>query len=284
MFNSYIGLNISRILLFFLMPVQDMLFGACLNPAFIAVLRKNASKPEPLELIEVETFKVRFQDCCQARDAEKAKDKVLAKEPDVEMDEATKIERGVAPPTPGKYQKGTPEYWTATAAQLCDIYVLLHAEPQTEAAMVKAIAESSLAPTSIRGKPGRSCVLIHLDTQLIGEASKRPAYKLPPIPDGLMSKLLTAALKARGAQPVKGSTHFDAPIEGDVVLLNDGGRNDADACLSHFKTGKTRRPVNAHIDHWDLSLVISQETLKLKRKKNRGALNQALFFLAMTKT
>ena len=256
-----------------------MLFGACLNPAFIAVLRKNASKPEPLELIEVETFKVRFQDCCQARDAEKAKDKVLANEQqEVEMDEATKIERGFVPPTPGKYQKGTAEYWTATAAQLCDIYVLLHVEPVTEAAMVKAISESSLAPTSIRGKAGKSCVLTHLDTQLIGEASKRPAYKLPPIPDGLMSKLLTAALKARGAQPVKGSTHFDLPIEGDVVLLNDAGRRD-DSTLSHFKTGKTRLPVNAHIDHWDLSLIISQDTLKQKRKKNRGALNQAPFIL-----
>lgn len=193
---------------------QDLLFGNSLNSAMIAVLKKNPTKPEPLELCEVETFSLRMRECTKEKDAETASEKALAgmseeAEHAREDDECTKIAKGAIPATPSRYTKGSVEHFTATAAELLNIYCLLQPEPSTESALIKMISESPLSPSKVKGVPGKSAVLIYLDTQLIGESNKKPALRLPPIQPGLLQKLITCALKARGSSPVGKSTQVD---------------------------------------------------------------------------
>ncbi|CAJ1437032.1 unnamed protein product [Effrenium voratum] len=280
------GLKVSSIKALKLM--EDLLFGNSLNSAMIAVLKKNPTKPEPLELCEVETFSLRMRECTKEKDAETASEKALAgmseeAEHAREDDECTKIAKGAIPATPSRYTKGSVEHFTATAAELLNIYCLLQPEPSTESALIKMISESPLSPSKVKGVPGKSAVLIYLDTQLIGESNKKPALRLPPIQPGLLQKLITCALKARGSSPVGKSTQVDTPIEGDMIVVNDGGRARDDQVLAPFKSARTRGSVSPHLEHWELSLIISQDSVKQKKRKSRGALNQVMKFHFITK-
>ena len=70
-------------------------------------------------------------------------------------------------------------------------------------------------------------------------------------------------------------TQVDCPIEGDIVIVNDGGRGN-DLCLAPFRSAKTRgtRDVNGYLEIFDLNVVISQDSIKSKKKRNRGPVNQ----------
>ncbi|CAK9073137.1 unnamed protein product [Durusdinium trenchii] len=193
-----------------------------------------------------------------------------------EESESTKLAKGLIKPEPSKYTRGSEEHFTATAAQFLNIYVGLMPQPETDAAFVKMIQESCLGPSNVKGVPAKNAVLIYCDSQLIGESLKRPSTRLPPIEDNLLHTLIGNALKARGSTPIgKGNTQVDCPIEGDIVIVNDGGRGN-DLCLAPFRSAKTRgtRGVNGYLEIFDLNVVISQDSIKSKKKRNRGSVNQ----------
>ena len=193
------------------------MFGTCLNGALLTALKKNVTKPNPLEINDIETFQVRFGDCVRQKDQELAEAKALmavaAPMAEEEESESTKLAKGLIKPEPSKYTKGSDEHFTATAAQLLNIYVGLAPQPETEAAFIKMIQESCLGPSNVKGVTGKNAVLIYCDSQLIGESSKRPSTRLPPIEGNLLHTLIGNALKARGSTPIgKGNTQVDCPI------------------------------------------------------------------------
>ena len=237
------------------------------------------TKPNPLEINDIETFQVRFADCVRQKDQELAESKALmAVDAPVaeEESESTKLAKGLIKPEPSKYTRRSEEHFTATAAEFLNIYVGLMPQPETDAAFVKMIQESCLGPSNVKGVPGKNAVLIYCDNQLIGESLRRPSTRLPPIEDNLLHTLIGNALKARGSTPIgKGNTQVDCPIEGDIVIVNDGGQGN-DLCLAPFRSAKTRgtRSVNGYLEIFDLNVVISQDSIKSKKKRNRGPVNQ----------
>ena len=185
--------------------IQDLLFGTCLNGALLAALKKNPGRPNPLELSDMETFAQRMAECQKAKDQEIASEKALAAggaaNDEAEESEVTKLAKGQVAPVPSSYKKGSDEYFTATAAEMANIYVSVIAQPSTDAAFQKAISESSLSPANVKGTAGKNCVLIHLDTQLVGESQKRPNIRLPPLDSGVCQCLVSNALKAPWKRP-----------------------------------------------------------------------------------
>ena len=101
---------------------------------------------------------------------------------------------------------------------------------------MKLIQESAVGPSSVKGTPGKSAVLIYLDCQLVGENSKRPSTKLPNVEPAHLQKLVSCALRGRGSVAIgKGNTQVDCPVEGDIMVVCDGGRRD-DIGLAPFKS------------------------------------------------
>ena len=148
-----------------------MLYGTTLNGPLVQAVKKgrNAS---PMELLEMETFSLRLKACEKEREnevmAEKAlRDEVVAAE--TEETEESKLASGKLAPVPSKYQRGSVEHWTATAAQQLNVYVSLLTEPDTQAGLEKLISESPLSRSSIEGEVGKNMVMIHFDADLCGD-------------------------------------------------------------------------------------------------------------------
>ncbi|CAJ1354075.1 unnamed protein product [Effrenium voratum] len=140
--------------------IEDILYTTTLNGPLIALLKKGKGA-NPLELLEIETFSLRWKACVAAKDNELAAEKALykaAEEEQDEQDECTKIAQGSVAPQPSKYPKGSAEHWTATAAQQVAIYVSLRAEPPTQSAVARAVGDSGLNG-DLRGVQGKSGVM-----------------------------------------------------------------------------------------------------------------------------
>ena len=122
---------------------QDLLFGTCLNGAMLTALKKNPGRPNPLELCDIETFALRLTDAIRSKDTELAEQRAIAevKPDDVSDSEVVKLEKGLVKPEPNKYAKGTEEHFTATAAQLLNIYCSLQPEPDTEAGSFSILSQ-----------------------------------------------------------------------------------------------------------------------------------------------
>ena len=156
-------------------------------------------------------------------------------------------------------------HYTATAAQQVQIYVSLAAEPATLGGVARVIEESQLSG-KFQGVQGKSCIMIHFDVQLFAEASKRPDRRSPALTSALLKKLIHGAIKGRGASPNSkvGPDHYDKPLDGDFVFLNDGGRNVIDVLMSPFKTKDAKGAALAHyLDVSEITLCLSQDSLPL---------------------
>lgn len=141
---------------------------------------------------------------------------------------------------------------------------------------MKLIQESAVGPSSVKGTPGKSAVLIYLDCQLVGENSKRPSTKLPNVEPAHLQKLVSCALRGRGSVAIgKGNTQVDCPVEGDIMVVCDGGRRD-DIGLAPFKSSKSRsfKGIASYLEHWELMVILGQQSVKAKKMKNRGSINQ----------
>ena len=153
-------------------------------------------------------------------------------------------------------------HFVATAAEQVQIYVSLVPEPATMAGVAKVVKESHVAQHL--GAQGKGCIMIHFDAQLFGESLKRPDRRFPPLSPALVKKLVHGALKGRGRSPNSkvGDDHYDKPLDGDYVFLNDGGRNVLESLLSPFKAKETGKASIAHyLDTTEITLCLSQDQL-----------------------
>ena len=57
-----------------------------------------------------------------------------------------------------------------------------------------------------------------------------------------------------------GPDHYDKPLDGDFIFLNDGGRNVVDILLSPFKTKDAKGAALAHyLEVSEVTLCLSQD-------------------------
>ena len=115
------------------------------------------SKSNPAEVLEVESFSQRLQQCTRKKDDELAEEKAqlgITESKEDEEDEVTKLNKGTIPAQPGRYAKGSQEFMAATAAQTLAIYVSLLPEAETINALAKQISNSPLGTQSIQCQPG----------------------------------------------------------------------------------------------------------------------------------
>ena len=152
-------------------------------------------------------------------------------------------------------------HYTATAAQQVQIYVSIVPEPPTLSGVARVVEESQLSG-KFQGVQGKNCILIHFDAQLFGEAAKRPDRRSPALTAALLKKLVHGAIKGRGgsANQKVGPDHYDKPVDGDFLFLNDGGRNVMEVLMSPFKTKEAKGAALAHyLEVSEITLCLSQD-------------------------
>lgn len=92
---------------------EDILYTTTMNGPMIALLRKGKGA-SPLELLEIETFSLRWKAALAEKDNEIAAERALeGKQKDEKMeeekDECQKIALGSVQAEPSKYQRGSPQ-------------------------------------------------------------------------------------------------------------------------------------------------------------------------------
>ena len=225
-------------------------------------------------------MKCKLDDAKKILDDEVAAEKALAggvvdEEP--QASEVDQLSRGQLPAEPSRYQRGSVEHWTATAAQMVNVYCSLHPEPETQAGVAKLVSESPLSANSVTGVAGKTCVMIHFDCNLFGEAKKRPHLRHPTLPDSLVKKLIWGALAGRGASPVGKAAEPDCPIAGDCLFICDAGRPEVETALfSPFSQNAPRGGMSHYVEHAKITMCLAQDGLEEKKKKARGVMNQVM--------
>ena len=234
-----------------------------------------------MEVFDIESVKCKLDDAKKILDDEVAAEKALAggvvdEEP--QISEVDQLSRGQLPAEPSRYQRGSVEHWTATAAQMVNVYCSLHPEPDTQAGVAKLVSESPLSANSVTGVAGKTCVMIHFDCCLFGEAKKRPHLRHPTLPESLVKKLIWGALGGRGASPVGKAAEPDCPIAGDCVFICDAGRPDVETALfSPFTQNAPRGGMSHYVEHAKVTMCLAQDGVEEKKKKKaRGVMNQVM--------
>jgi hypothetical protein len=75
--------------------------------------------------------------------------------------------------------------------------------------------------------------------------------------------LVHGAIKGRGGSPNQkvGPDHYDKPLDGDFIVLNDGGRNVIDVLMSPFKTKDAKGAALAHyLEVSEITLCLNQDS------------------------
>ena len=127
---------------------------------------------------------------------------------------------------------------------------------------VARVVEESQLSGKFQGVQNKSCVLIHFDVQLFAEAAKRPDRRSPALTSALLKKLIHGAIKGRGgsANQKVAPDHYDKPLDGDFIILNDGGRNVMEALMSPFKVKDAKGAALAHyLEVSEITLCLSQD-------------------------
>ena len=105
--------------------------------------------------------------------------------------------------TPNALPKGSPQYWKAIANQTVRMYCAFVTEANSAAGMTAAVEKENLP----RGEAGKSCILCHLDTRLLGESTgpgcQDGLRKVWRPDETLVQKLLGSTLIGLGAQQDK---------------------------------------------------------------------------------
>lgn len=124
------------------------------------------------------------------------------------------------------------------------------------------MVEESQLSGQYQGVQGKNGIMIHFDSQLFAEAVKRPDRRAPALTSALLKKLIHGAIKGRGgaANQKVGPDHYDKPLDGDFIFLNDGGRNLTDVLMSPFKTKDVKGAALAHyVEVSEITLCLSQD-------------------------
>jgi hypothetical protein len=190
---------------------------------------RQAMKPNshPEILLESEPVLEAWKRVTNARENELAEEKALlekeagSKSDDEEEQDGSHADLlKQARKTPNTLPQGSPQYWRAIANQTVRMYCTFLTENNTAANVVSTLEKLDLPV----GEVGKSAILVHLDTSLLGEStgpSCQEALRKNWRPDeALLQKLLGSALVALGAQQDK-TGKCTAPGEGVVAAVVD---------------------------------------------------------------
>ena len=213
---------------------QDLVFGIGMNGVLKIMIQQKSS---PEDILEVDGFKGRWAECIKARADEIVAERAMSQmaegaEPEEEEEENPLVRPALAK-SPANCVANSKEYWDAFAAEQVRQYVRLSTEPSSQAALVQEIKQSALN-VDLRGEPNKSTVMIILEVDNLMAAVSRPWDRKPPANQGVINKLVPAALSARGglryevpesqaAEAV--CNRFVAPCDQDILILCDGGRD-----------------------------------------------------------
>jgi hypothetical protein len=113
-------------------------------------------------------------------------------------------------------------YWQALSAQTVKTYIKLVAvDGQTQEGIAQSLAGSEV--NKCKGQEQKNSVLVLLDVDLLCESMTRPSDKRPPLPEGVVHRLLRGCMQGRGVQKNR-DDEYCQPLPGDVFALFDGKR------------------------------------------------------------
>lgn len=207
--------------------LQELLY----NKVFDAVLRqaiKPSSHPEILQ--ELESVQDAWKHVCSMRANELAEEKALVAKTegsDEDDEEDASLNAGadteqllkMARKQPNTLAHGSEAYWRSVANSTVRMYCSFAAEGD-KSAIMNVVGGAQLE----MGEVGKSALLVHLDTSLLGESQgpgqqERLRRNWKP-DDVLLQKLLGSTLMALGSQADKKGL-VTTPPEGVLVMLLD---------------------------------------------------------------
>lgn len=191
---------------------------------------RQAMKPNshPEILLESEAIQEAWKRVTNSRENELAEERaLLQKESRSDGEEEDPAEAAShetmlkqARKTPNSMPQGSPQYWRAIANQTVRMYCTFLTEGNTAASVTSSLEQLNLTP----GEVGKSAILVHLDTSLLGESvgpSCQEGLRKCWRPDeALLHKLLGSTLTALGAQQDKNGK-VTVPSEGVLAALID---------------------------------------------------------------
>ena len=174
------------------------------------------------------------------------------------------------------------EWFRARAYQQVRRYIRLVVEPDMGSTLKTEILNSNIK--DIKGIMGRKCVAILFDSTCHGEAASNPMFRLPPLGESRVRKLLAATLSARS-----NDLPTPTPLEGDVYMLFDGSRGvSAETTLlcpfrntadTESTSRRSSKGSDVHVKR--VSLVFDETSIlqKRERQKNEHVTQTSAMFL-----
>ena len=190
---------------------------------------KQAMKPNshPEILNEMETIQEAWKDVISGRENELAEEKAALQALDgAKSEDSSEVEDcpehllKQARKTPNSLPQNSPAYWKAVANQTVRMYCNIVVEAASSASVVSTVEKAELPV----GEVGKACVLVHLDTSLLGEGTGPGAQeglrKVWRPDEAVLNKLLGSTLLGLGAQADKNGK-CNAPGEAVVAAVVD---------------------------------------------------------------
>jgi hypothetical protein len=114
----------------------------------------------------------------------------------------------------------------------------------------------------------KSSVLVLLDVDLLCESLARPSDRRPPLPEGVVQRLLRGVVQGRGAQNKDGE--YCELMPGDVYALFDGTREHLHKVLLEAFTPKNMKAgPDASVKVFNL--FVSEQSLRARKIRIRGS-------------
>lgn len=194
------------------------------------VLRQ-AIKPNshPEILAEMDTVQEAWKQVVATRENELAEEKAALQTLAENSDDDTASVDGMACPdrqlkmarqTPNTLPENSPAYWKAVANQTVRMYADIGIEGNSSATVVNMVEKAGLPA----GEVGKSVILVHLDTSLLGESTGPHAQdglrKVWRPDEAVIHKLLGSALVGLGAQQDKNGKR-NLPAEAVLAAVVD---------------------------------------------------------------
>ena len=257
---------------FFVHPLQALVYCKKFDSAMRGICRQGGSPEAILESEGVATEWKKIQDALANEEAER---KVAAGEaPSEEAEETTDAAAEVLTlrKGPTAFTQGSAAYWRAVANQVVRTYCQIAVEATSLDGVSLGVSQCNLK--DLRGSMGESCVLIHLDVDLLGETygpnCQESLRKRFNPENGLLRKLLHGALLGRGAQRRTEEGEATTVPEGDLVAIHSGVDRATSNCKALFRLSTAKKgDMDSEIK--DLLVTFDDESVRNRKKRVRGA-------------
>ena len=252
---------------------------------------KQAMKPNshPEILTEMETIQESWKLVVSMRENELAEEKAAlqAMEGAKSEDDSALEDNGPehllqqARKTPNSLPHGSPSFWKAVSNQTVRMYTNIVVEAANSASLVASVEKEGLPV----GEVGKACILVHLDTSLLGEGTGPGAQeglrKVWRPDEAVINKLLGSALLGLGAQADK-SGKCNAPGEAVVAavvdplnvwqksLLKDSCSQTVWLCFNEARANDFVQDVIVNIFFFKPGTALCEESIRARKKKVRS--------------